>query len=111
MQKPFGISERLLSLNQSYSVLISTFNIIFRYMHKVHHNIPSKKKLFFSVNDDLRKYLLKYGREITLPLQYSDMLRFNLEVPLMDKNGKDTLWKTVYYDEMNMRELYTALTY
>ncbi|SMO37653.1 hypothetical protein [Solitalea koreensis] len=80
-------------------------------MPKVHHNIPSKKKLFFPVNDDLREYLVKYGREITLPLQYSDMLRFNLEVPLLDKNGKDTLWKTVYYDESNMRELYPALTY
>jgi hypothetical protein len=46
-----------------------------------------------------------------LPVQYSDMLRFNLATPLLDKNDKDTLWKTVYYDETEMKELYPGLKY
>ena len=46
-----------------------------------------------------------------LPLQYSDMLRFNLSTPLLEKNKKDTLWQTVYYDEDEMKELYPALKY
>ncbi|POY35060.1 hypothetical protein C3K47_16785 [Solitalea longa] len=75
------------------------------------HNVPSKKKLFYPIQTGLREYLIKHGREIKLPIHYSDMLRFNLDVPLIDKSGKDTLWKTVYYDESNMRELFPALTY
>ncbi|RRN76183.1 hypothetical protein EIM50_25985, partial [Pseudoxanthomonas sp. SGD-10] len=39
------------------------------------------------------------------------MLRFNLSVPLLDNNGKDTLWHTVYYDESEMQELFPGLTY
>jgi hypothetical protein len=39
------------------------------------------------------------------------MLRFNLSTPLLDKNDKDTLWKTVYYDEGEMVELYPGLKY
>jgi hypothetical protein len=63
------------------------------------NDVPSKKKIFYPIENPLKQYLLKYDREMKLPLQYSDMLRFNLSTPLLDKNDKDTLWQTVYYDE------------
>lgn len=75
------------------------------------NDVPSKKKIFYTIKAPLKQYLLKYEREIKLPVQYSDMLRFNLATPLLDKNDKDTLWKTVYYDETEMKELYPGLKY
>jgi len=75
------------------------------------NDVPSKKKIFYTIKAPLKQYLLKYEREMKLPVQYSDMLRFNLATPLLDKNDKDTLWKTVYYDETEMKELYPGLKY
>lgn len=75
------------------------------------NDVPSKKKLFYTIRPDLREYLVKYDREVRLPVQYSDLLRFNLKTPLRDKDGHDTLWHTVYYDEREMSELFPSLTH
>lgn len=72
---------------------------------------PSKKKQFYKISEPLQKYLIHYNREYSLPIQYSDMLRFNTSVPLFDKNNEDTLWQTVFYDEAEMKELYPGLKY
>lgn len=40
---------------------------------------------------------------------YSDLLRFQMSIPLMDKTGKDTLWQTVFYDQSEMNELFPNL--
>lgn len=74
-------------------------------------DVPSKKKFTYNINDELRDYLLKYNREVKLPVQYSDLLRFTTSVPLLDKNGIDTLWQTVYYTQFEMEELFPGLTY
>jgi hypothetical protein len=59
---------------------------------------PSRKKDIYPVNDSLRTYLKTHGREVKLPVQYKDLLRFTYSVPLIDKAGKDTLWEKVTYD-------------
>lgn len=59
---------------------------------------PSRKKDIYPVNDFLRTYLKTHGREVKLPVQYKDLLRFTYSVPLIDKAGKDTLWEKVTYD-------------
>ena len=69
--------------------------------------VPSKKKTLYPIGDGLRDYLIKYDREEKLPVQYTDLLRFNLKTPLRDKEGRDTLWYTVYYDESEMKELFS----
>lgn len=74
-------------------------------------DVPSRKKYFYPIAEPLREYLVKYDREVKLPVQYSDLLRFNLHTPLLNKDGKDTLWQTVYYDQSEMRELFPSLTY
>jgi hypothetical protein len=73
-------------------------------------DVPSRKKFFYPVNDELKDYLAKYNRYHKLGVQYSDLLRFQQSVPLLDKNGKDTLWQTVYYDAAEMQELFPNLT-
>ena len=50
------------------------------------NDAPSKKKIFYPIIPPLKEYLIKYDREIELPVQYSDMLRFNMSTPLLDKN-------------------------
>ncbi len=73
--------------------------------------VPSKKKQHYTIRPELRDYLLKFDREVKLPVQYSDLMRFNLKTPLRDKEGRDTLWYTVYYDESEMKDLFPNLTY
>jgi hypothetical protein len=60
---------------------------------------PSRKKPMFPVNEGLRRYLKKNGREVRLPVAYHDLLRYTYSVPLKDRNGKDTLWETTIYDK------------
>jgi hypothetical protein len=75
------------------------------------NDVPSRKKFFYPINANLKSYLNRYDREVELPVQYSDLLRFNLSTTLLNKDGKDTLWHTVYYDQSEMKELFPSLTY
>jgi len=62
------------------------------------NNKPSRKKPIFPVQESLRGYLKKHGREVKLPVAYRDLSHYMSSVPLLDKNGKNTLWETVVYD-------------
>lgn len=72
-------------------------------------NIPSKKKVPFPISSRLQKYLQAQNRAQSLPIQYQDLLRYNTSTPLMDLEGNDTLWETVYYSESDMRDINEAL--
>lgn len=69
----------------------------------------SKKKIPFKVQPPLKSYLKYYGRERKLPLQYADLLRFSTRIPLLNNNGEDTLWETVYYPPSEIQEIYDNL--
>ncbi len=71
---------------------------------------PSKKKVPFKIKRPLQLYLEHYERKKTLPVQYEDLLRFTMSTALLDRNGDDTLWETVYYSELDMEELHKGLT-
>ncbi len=73
-------------------------------------DIPSKKKIPFSIPEVLWDYLSQFDRQTSLPLQYQDLTRFSTSLPLIDQNGVDTLWETVYYTESEREELHQALT-
>ncbi|HNT80650.1 MAG TPA: hypothetical protein PKH65_08210 [Bacteroidia bacterium] len=73
-------------------------------------NFISKKKPIFPVPSSLRKFLKHYGRGIKLPVHYSDLLRFNNAIPLLDRNGNDTLWESVLFAQSEMEHLNRALT-
>jgi len=59
---------------------------------------PSRKKPIFPVNENLRQYLVKYGREVKLPVSYEDLQRYTYTTPLKDKFGKETAWEKASYD-------------
>lgn len=75
----------------------------------IEHIRPSRKKPLFPVNEYLRQYLVKHGREVKLPAAYNDLLRFIYSVPLKDKTGKDSLWETVSYDSHHWNFLRESL--
>ena len=62
-------------------------------------NKPSRKKPMFPVTKSLRSYLKHHGREVKLPVAYTDLLHYTFSVPIKDKNGKDTLWEKTIYDK------------
>src|SRR5690606_2525994 len=74
-------------------------------------DVPSRKKVSFEISHDFMSYLKKYGRQYPLPLQYEDLSRFISSVPLLDLQGEETLWETVYYSEMDTIDLHQALTH
>lgn len=70
---------------------------------------PSRKKIFFPINKELRSYLKTHGREISLPLSYNNLLHFTYSFPLKDKNGNDTLWEKALYDMKDWQQLKEGL--
>ena len=71
--------------------------------------IISKKKKIFPISTSLRSYIRKYDREIDLPIYYSDLIRFDNSIPQYDKEGNDTLWETVFYQQDDMAHIYSSL--
>jgi hypothetical protein len=61
-------------------------------------NKPSRKKPMYPVNEGLRQYLRRHGREVKLPVSYANLLNYTFSVPIKDKNGNDTLWEKTSYD-------------
>lgn len=72
-------------------------------------NKPSKKKVVFQPSPNFLEYLKQYNRQTKLPIQYDDMLRYMASIPLIDSNGKDTLWETVFYDHSELDEVNDSL--
>lgn len=73
-------------------------------------NINLKRKKFYPVGEDFNSYLGAYGRTMDFPELYEDLHRFSQLYPLFDREGEDTLWKTVFYEPAIREELNTKLT-
>lgn len=71
--------------------------------------IISKKKNIYPIRKALRSYLLKYDREIALPISYEDLLRYDNSIALIDWRGKDTLWETVFYPQSDMGDIHHSV--
>jgi len=65
-----------------------------------------KKKTVYSISDGLRNFLVKYGRQVDIPVHYKELLRYSNSISLYDYNGNDTLWETVFYDEIDRDEIH-----
>ncbi len=74
-----------------------------------HDPKPTQKKPHFPVRDDLRAYLSGYRRERELPVTYERLRAFHEAIPLVDADGKPTLWDTVIYPPGEMPALNESL--
>ncbi len=57
----------------------------------------TRKKPSFPVNPELRTYLQKFRRERDLPVTYERLRHFHEAIPLVDSDGRNTLWESVAY--------------
>ncbi len=57
----------------------------------------TQKKPSYPVNGPLRGYLQKFRRERMLPVTYERLRYFHEAIPLVDADGRQTLWETVVY--------------
>ncbi|WP_242132239.1 hypothetical protein [Aestuariivivens marinum] len=69
----------------------------------------SKKKPTYSISNKLHNYLVRYDRDVKIPIFYDDLLRFQGGLVVYDKDGNDTLWIRVYYNEFEREEIDIAL--
>lgn len=69
----------------------------------------SKKKIAYPISRDFRSYLRQYSRDCELPIEYDQLLDFREAYPLHDRNGKDTLWETVFYDPLAFTKINDGL--
>lgn len=71
--------------------------------------IISKKKNIYKISEVLRDYLKRHDREIKLPINYKDLLRYDNSIALIDQRGKDTLWETVFYPQDEMKDIHHSV--
>lgn len=69
----------------------------------------SKKKQIYPINELLRQYLVNYGREISLPVAYDDLLKFDSATIVYDKKNRDSLWETAIYSPSHMEMIHEGL--
>ncbi len=55
------------------------------------------KKPFFPIKTPLRQHLKRFSRQADLPFTYEDLTRYNDLLPILDDDGKETLWYSVMY--------------
>jgi len=70
---------------------------------------PQQRKQFYPINQYFREYLGEYRRAHILPVLYEDLLKYQDAFPLLDRDGEDTLWQTLIYEQHFGRELYDGL--
>ncbi|MCE2779628.1 MAG: hypothetical protein LW824_18810 [Algoriphagus sp.] len=66
----------------------------------------SKKKRIYSIGAGLRSYLIRYGREVDIPIHYQELLRYSNSIALYDSKDQDTYWETVFYDQSDREEIH-----
>lgn len=68
------------------------------------------KKLTYPLRGKLREYLAREGREVRLPIAYSQLTEFVASAPLLNKDGSDSMWEIVAYPPHEMEQLNKGLT-
>lgn len=69
----------------------------------------SKKKQVYPISNGLRAYLVKYGREVNIPIHYDELLRYKDSIALYDSKDQDTLWETVFYEQNDRVEIHQSV--
>jgi len=72
---------------------------------RLDQHLVSRKKEFYSLNDDLKEYLNRYRRLKGRGVRYQDLSRYVESVPLYDEDSNDTLWASLIYQPNEQREI------
>lgn len=63
----------------------------------------------FPVNGDFSTYLKQYGRDIEIPLLYTDLINYSYADAVKDKKGKWTHWENAVYESAQLQFLRSRL--
>lgn len=74
-------------------------------------NHIAQRKPFFPIGQGLREYLNAQERDGELPVSYSDLRRYDGLMPLLDANGKETLWNTVLLRPGEIQDMHERLVH
>jgi hypothetical protein len=69
----------------------------------------NEKKIPYKVPPILHTYLKTYNRELKLPIEYSDLIRYEYRNTLYDKHGEDTLWVSCQYSQDDLDHINNSL--
>jgi hypothetical protein len=61
------------------------------------NEVRTRKKPSYPIGPELRDYLRRYRRERELPVTYERLRHFHESHPLVDHEGRNTLWESVAY--------------
>lgn len=70
---------------------------------------PMMQKDAFPVNDSFQAYLEHYGRDVEIPILYTDLVNYSYADSLKDKRGKWTHWESAVYEPGQKETLRKAL--
>lgn len=72
-------------------------------------NFRTDRKPAVAIGAKLRAYLAREGRDVPLPVTYARLRQFSQAVPLLERDGTDSLWETVAYRQEDMADLTAGL--
>ncbi len=67
--------------------------------------IRTRRKPSYPISAPLRDYLQRFRRERQLPVTYERLRGFHEAIPLVDADGRSTLWESVVYHAADMTAL------
>ena len=70
---------------------------------------PMMQKDAFPISDTFRSYLQQYGRDVALPILYSDLTNYSYADALKDKKGKWTYWENAVYEADQLQAISAGL--
>ena len=75
----------------------------------IEHVSMSNKKPSYPISEEFSSYLERNGRLEKIPITYRDLLYWHEAFPVYDRNGEDTLWRSVIYPSHQQDEIVKAL--
>ena len=78
-------------------------------MNEDRGNLISRKKPLYPITNGLNTYLERYRRIRTRGVKYADLTRYDNSITLFDEQGRDTLWSTVFFTDLEQTEVHRAL--
>ena len=70
---------------------------------------PLMQKELYAVGENLQQYLVKYKRDIALPVSYTALFHYSHTNSIKDARGKPTHWENVVYEPAQLQQLKPGL--
>lgn len=67
------------------------------------------KKPIYPVSYALGGYLRQHSRDVKIPIEYADLMRYEHLIPKLDDDDNPTLWNSVLYGPSEITEVYNHL--